>query len=84
MPYCRNAYVFVCPENPWGFTYSATLSKKPLGQIERPAETVIFFEVGHVEPNMAADPAQAQLAHRHNDGDNFGYVDGHVKWLAGQ
>jgi len=82
MPYCRNALIFQCPANPWGYTYNATLAKKPLGQIANPAETIALFEVGHAEPNMAADPAQVPWAHRHDGGDSFGYVDGHVKWLA--
>lgn len=84
MPYCRNAPSFVCPVNPWGYTYNTTLSKKPLGQIANPAEAIVLFEVGHVEPNMAADLTKVKLAHRHNGGDDFAYADGHVKWLSGQ
>lgn len=84
MPYCRNARIFVCPVNPWGYTYSVAVSKKPLAQFADPAETIALFEVGHVEPSMAADLTKVKLAHRHNGGDNFAYVDGHVKWLAGQ
>jgi prepilin-type processing-associated H-X9-DG protein len=81
-PYLKNAQVYCCPLNPYGYTYNVTLSRKPLAQIERPAETILFFELGHREQNAAADPTKVQAAHRHGNGDNFAYADGHVKWLA--
>jgi prepilin-type processing-associated H-X9-DG protein len=84
MPYCHNVLIFQCPVNPWGYTYNATLAKKPLGQIAAPAETIVLFEVGHVEPNMAADPAKVKWVRPHDGGACVGYADGHVKWLAGQ
>jgi prepilin-type processing-associated H-X9-DG protein len=84
MPYIGNVQVFQCFVNPWGYTYNASLSKKPLGQVDRPSETIVLFEVGHMEPNAAADLTAVQLAHRHNGGDNVAYADGHVKWLPGQ
>ncbi|MCE5238781.1 DUF1559 domain-containing protein [bacterium] len=54
-------------------TYSCSL-----GQIDQPAQTAMMCDVrGSIDttPNIAIseDP-------RHNDGCNYGYADGHVKW----
>lgn len=84
LPYVQSTGVFVCPANPWGYAYNSALAMKPLAQIERPADTIALFEVGHTEPNMAADPTKVGWARRHNGGDDAAYVDGHVKWSRGQ
>lgn len=80
-PYLKNTQVFCCPVSPYGYAYNAALSKKPLAQVDAPAEMVLFFEAAHREKNAAGDPTKLPLAHRHNGGDCFAYADGHAKWV---
>jgi len=35
-----------------------------------------------VDDNPADDPALSNVARRHNGGGNYGYCDGHSKWLS--
>jgi len=65
--------IFGVPPPPFG-----TLSCS-LGQVDKPAETAMMCDAvgsiaaGFASMSIAEDP-------RHNDGCNYNYVDGHVKW----
>lgn len=63
---------------------------KPLAAVVNPSKTVFLLE----SPGSSADICPAGLAHgqqltggnltaakRHNEGANYSFVDGHVKWL---
>ncbi|MEN6303789.1 MAG: H-X9-DG-CTERM domain-containing protein, partial [Armatimonadia bacterium] len=64
-----------------------------LGAIDSPADTIMFTDTnstsGGIEwfiasgtPQMYADWVVTNMPNaRHNDGRNYGFADGHAKWL---
>ena len=83
-PYMKNDEIFKCPSDPehdYGYAFNRNLSGKRLGEIRRPAETVLIFDSTAGKKN-AADTGQSWPAGgRHNGGNNCAWADGHVKWL---
>lgn len=65
------------------------VSSVTLAQVQRPAETFAIGENGDgdwvIEPNGAYCsppwPQPGWVQAHHNEGANFAYLDGHVKWL---
>ncbi len=65
-----------------------------LTDLKRPAETIWFADCNYyvVYPTYYLNRyptnttygqnGKARLQGRHNDGDNFGFVDGHAKWMS--
>lgn len=66
-----------------------------LGQVPRPAETILIgdnpdpgmYGAGTryiYGPTQVSPPADGigNVAGRHNDGGNYGFLDGHAKWLS--
>ncbi|MEN6304084.1 MAG: hypothetical protein ABFD96_15240 [Armatimonadia bacterium] len=87
MPYLKNELVFKCPAAPdlqCAYAFNAALSKMPLGRINNPAETIVVFESNLGTRNAHGNPTDLPNPARHNDGNNFGYVDGNCKWLQAQ
>jgi prepilin-type N-terminal cleavage/methylation domain-containing protein/prepilin-type processing-associated H-X9-DG protein len=63
-------------------------SERPLAEVKYPAETIVigdgvcerFWGVPFV--NNFNNPAVTTYA-KHNEGSNFGFIDGHAKWIKG-
>lgn len=74
MPYVRNEQLFECPSDEIdsvSYALSPFVAGRNLDQIEAPDETVMIYEVGE----------DGRLVFPHNGGANYGFVDGHAKWL---
>jgi uncharacterized protein (DUF983 family) len=86
MPYVPNKHVFHCPdqlnkEALSGYAFNRALSGKNIADLDNPADTVLVFESDqgwNASGDISALPAQP----RHNRGDNYGFGDGHAKWVA--
>ena len=74
MPYIKNEQVFACPTRTTPkphYALSPYVAGRNLGEIADPDTTVMLYEVGE----------GGQPIFPHNDGANYGFVDGHVKWF---
>jgi prepilin-type N-terminal cleavage/methylation domain-containing protein/prepilin-type processing-associated H-X9-DG protein len=96
-PYLKNIQIFQCPsETQWAYTYGENCVQCGAGafalaQYKRPAETFLIGENREndwpvwtqvYDPGPPPPPAQwGRLMLRHNEGSNWGFVDGHAKWL---
>ena len=83
MPYIKNAQILRCPAAPGlecGYAMYRPLSGYNTDDLERPAETVIFFESDLGHRNAAGTYADLPAVPRHNGGNIYAYADGHVKW----
>ncbi len=71
-PYVRNAQIFVCPsaQSPPSYGMNAGLCGLHLTMLSQPAQTTMLYD----------STAEADLVGRHNNGNNVGFADGHVKW----
>ncbi len=82
--YVNDDTVFQCVNEaglPGGYAMNSKVAGKALAGIENPDKTVLFFETTSADRN-AADPLDSLVPEgRHNGGNYFAYVDGHVKWL---
>jgi len=96
-PYIKNTQIFLCPStsatvNQTSYIYNAGLSQIADGTITNPAERIAIGEGANFSPANGIDygPTQVglqagtnnRLRQNHNDGANFGFCDGHSKWLA--
>jgi prepilin-type N-terminal cleavage/methylation domain-containing protein/prepilin-type processing-associated H-X9-DG protein len=96
-PYIKNTQIFYCPSGN-GLRYGAnlTMSAGPsLGSIQSAATTIWMSETLYGGPfcqwqSPGSCPSgqgittMACIAPRHNDGTNYGFLDGHAKWIAYQ
>jgi prepilin-type processing-associated H-X9-DG protein/prepilin-type N-terminal cleavage/methylation domain-containing protein len=80
----------VCYNHSYGINLDVTMvggyngSALCFSQLESPTETLIFFEIlGSARALGASYPTHklSRVDPRHNDGANFAFMDGHVKWL---
>ena len=84
-PYVKDVDVFNCPgdkTHKYSFAMNSKLCHTPLSKIQKPAETVLLFEskLGHKNDTNAGMTVCDNPA-RHEGGNNFLFVDGHVKWV---
>jgi len=83
-PYLRDLKVCRCPAAPdlaCGYSYNLEVAGRKLASIQRPAETVLFYESG-LGSLDAADRGESQpRPGRHNGGTNRAFVDGHVQFV---
>jgi prepilin-type N-terminal cleavage/methylation domain-containing protein/prepilin-type processing-associated H-X9-DG protein len=94
-PYVKNTQIFLCPsksDTVCSYIYNnGFLSQKSDGTLAVPSETVAIGDsTGNgwwgIDGSTMVPLAQAncRLKAVHNDGANFGFCDGHGKWLQGQ
>jgi prepilin-type N-terminal cleavage/methylation domain-containing protein/prepilin-type processing-associated H-X9-DG protein len=85
-PYMKSTQILKCPSSSgvatrhYGWNYSY-LDLKSLGYVTNPSET---FTVGDAN-SLLAIPTSANwslMLFPHNEGANYGFVDGHAKWLS--
>jgi len=83
-PYTKNAQILICPARPdlpVGYALNEAVLGMALGDIPRPAETVLLFEsdLGGEAP-VGGPEALCQQA-PHEGGVNLGFVDGQAKMV---
>lgn len=66
----------LAPEKPWNERHESIVDPVT-GEAVDPVSVVVLFD-GPEGWNLAGGPEAAR--YRHNDGANFGFADGHVKW----
>lgn len=83
-PYVRSEQIFKCPgvtdAAGYGYAYNSKLSTKPFDILSSTPETVSVYETSLLKRNaygMGENPA-----FRHQNGANYAFADGHVKWFA--
>ena len=83
--YTKNSQLYLCPSNQaeysvWGCSYSmnGSVGRLALSGIEDVAGTELM---GEQICDDATGHYNDSTFDRHNDGVNFGFVDGHTKWL---
>lgn len=72
-PYILNRDLFICPRarNLFpAYDYNPAIAGKHFEDIQNWARTVVIYDAKDGKP-----------AHRHNDGLNCGFADGHAHWL---
>lgn len=82
MPYVRNEQLFRCPAAPdleYGYAFNAGLNAVKMEDITRPSEIVLIFESNLGTRNAAGGPEAVSDPPRHDVGNAYGFVDGHVK-----
>jgi prepilin-type processing-associated H-X9-DG protein len=82
-PSVKNKQVYVCPQTSGAvgsYAMNDSLSGRELSVITSPAQTVSLFD-STTGWNIHGGPSL--IANRHNGGANFGFADGHVKWVNG-
>jgi prepilin-type N-terminal cleavage/methylation domain-containing protein/prepilin-type processing-associated H-X9-DG protein len=98
MPYIKNTQILLCPsksDTVCSYLYNQYLSQQSMGALTMPSETVALADsIGNgfwaLDGNTAGNSmakfgdANCRIKDCHNNGANFGYVDGHGKWQAAQ
>lgn len=85
-PYCRNVAIHHCPsdEEPYSYAVNYKLSRQPMSKVTYPGTTVLLFESDLGLPNAWDDEEYPGTSlcdpPRHNEGNNYAFVDGHVMW----
>ena len=93
MPYIKNTQILLCPskqDTVCSYIYNQYLSTRADGTITNPSEFVAladstgngFWAIDGITMATYGD-ANVRIKGVHNDGANFGYVDGHAKWQSG-
>jgi len=81
-PYLKNRQLFLCPSandlTQRSYAYNQALEQEKMGAIPRPAETIMAFDS---QPGANPVGGQELIVWRHNNGANFAFDDGHVKWI---
>jgi prepilin-type processing-associated H-X9-DG protein len=76
-------FVFHCPgaDSPYSYASNRALSGISTNEIAAPADALYLFESDSVILNTTGGLTSLTLSNRHNSGLNFGFLDGHVKWM---
>ena len=87
LPYLRSESLLSCPADgeAGSYAYNIILSGRPCSSVERPCQTVVFFETEPSRPSAHGSRLQpdATLADppRHHGGNHYVFADGGVQWL---
>ena len=94
-PYMKNTQILICKDNPNGgdcrsYALPRYVSGQALGALNNVTEIVFLYEKGAFPPGDWKDATGERFQHLtnpttppkyfHNDGKNFVFADGHVKW----
>ena len=94
-PYLKNTQILICKDNPYGATFRSYalpryVSGQALGALTSETAVVFLYEKGDYVPGTWEDATGENFIHSsaptmtpkffHNDGKNFLFADGHVKW----
>ena len=94
-PYLKNTQILICKDNPYGTTFRSYalpryVSGQSLGSMGNVTGIVFLYEKGAYVPGKWEDATGENFIHStdptatpkffHNDGKNFLFADGHVKW----
>ncbi len=86
--YVKNEAVFKCPNDPSdaksSYGMNVGLTTKPASAIEDPARMVAIYETAHPGDCPRGGKDDLILPGRHMGGNNFGFVDGHAKWMPSE
>ena len=83
--YHENGQVLVCPSRPdlaVGYAMNRKLLGAKLGEVEEPAEVILFFEANLDGENPVGGADDVPEEGVHNGGINLGFADGHCKWVS--
>jgi prepilin-type processing-associated H-X9-DG protein len=82
-PYIKSEIIFNCPALPkgqrYGYAYNSKLSNKAEALLSDTSQTVSVYETSVLKRN--AYGMGENRAFRHQDGANYAFADGHVKWF---
>lgn len=82
--YVKNEGVYKCPEDKsdarcsYGMNWG--LSRKPASTVEDTGRKVVIYETARPGANPMGGKTDVVSPPRHLGGNNYGFVDGHVKW----
>ncbi|HEX8464976.1 MAG TPA: H-X9-DG-CTERM domain-containing protein [Abditibacterium sp.] len=82
-PYVKTEAIFTCPAlskgQKYGYAYNSKLSNKMEQQVAQTNQTVSLYETSVLKRN--AYGVGENRAFRHQNGANYAFADGHVKWF---
>ncbi len=81
-PYIKDSSVLKCPlirNDLPGYALNRSLASAQLRFVPSPASTAGIYE-SIPGVNLSGGPELLPVPGRHNDGNNIGFADGHVKW----
>jgi len=84
LEYVRNEDVYRCPEAEelsCAYAFNAALGEAMYDGLPRAAETILIFESDRGW-NAAGGRALLPGEPRHLGGDNYGFADGHARWVG--
>jgi prepilin-type processing-associated H-X9-DG protein len=70
------------PDSALAYAYNAAVSGVMYSALDDPAHTVVLFESAAGRNVSTGGPGLLPAQPRHLGGDNYGFADGHVQWLA--
>ena len=83
--YIRDESVLKCPEDDseasCSYGMNAALSGRSVGELENPAEVVVFYETATPGDNPVGGAEDVVSPPRHATGNSYGFADGHVSAL---
>ncbi len=80
-PYVHSRAAYDCPmanDGERGYDYNAALGNTPMDQVPDARDCILLWDAGALGPSSGIPSGYGPP--RHDGGDNYGYLDGHVAW----